>query len=92
MEQNTKTTKRNALLAAFGCAVGHPLGDHALHQVAQVDEACGRGGHTGHNGPFRQVPLGESHLQLLGGGGHIGKQKISQCLIIHKIYLFVIKI
>ena len=72
--------------------VGHPLGDHALYQVAQVDEACGRGGHAGHDGPFRQVPLGESRLQLLGGGGYIGKQKISQCLIIHKIYLFVIKI
>ena len=30
MEQNTKTTKRNALLAAFGCAVGYLLGGKLL--------------------------------------------------------------
>ena len=65
--------------------VGHPLGDHALDQVAQVDKACGGGGHPGHHGPFRQVSLGEALLQLLGGGGHIGKQQLGQCFIIHKI-------
>ena len=72
------------------CPVGHPLGDHALDQVAQVYKACGRGSHTGDHGALRQIALGEPCFQLLRRGGHIGKQKLSKCLIIHKKYLFVI--
>jgi len=64
--------------------VSHALRDHALNQVAQVDKTGGGGSHTGDNGAFSQLTAGEALLHLGGSFGHIGEQKLCQCLIIHK--------
>ena len=53
--------------------VRHALGGQALHQVAQVDKARGRGGHTGDHCALRQLTLGIMSLQILWGIGHVGK-------------------
>ena len=69
--------------------VGHPLGDHTLNQIAQMDKT-GRGrSHTGHDGAFGQFTLGKTCLDFLGRFGHIRKKQISKCLIIHKYYLYL---
>ena len=63
--------------------MGHPFGDHALHQVAQVDKTGGGGGHAGDYRTLGHLTLGKTRFHLLGRFGHIGKQKAGQSLIIH---------
>ena len=56
--------------------VAQPLGDGALHQIAQMDKAGGGGSHTGDDCTLREISCGEACLQILRCVGHIGKQKI----------------
>ena len=71
--------------------VGHPLGNHALNQVAKVDKTGGGGGHTGNNGSFGKTTGRESGFQVLGGIGYLGKKQIGKELIIHDRYLVIKK-
>ena len=68
--------------------VGHTFRNHTLNQVAQMDKAGGRGGHTGNHSSFGNITQWETLLQCFRGVCYIGKQKISQCLIIHNITSF----
>ena len=70
--------------------MGHALGGQALHQVAQVDKAGGGGSHAGNDGTLGHVPRGIFCFQLLRRHGDVGKKQLSQFLIIHGIYLFML--
>ena len=67
--------------------VGHTFGDQALNQIAQMDKACGRGGHAGDDRALGDLALGEARLQLLRRGGHMGKQKLCKFHRVHCRYL-----
>ena len=72
--------------------VCHTLCDQPLNQVAQMDKAGGGGSHTGDDGTFRQIPLGEAGIHFFRGFGNIGEQQLGKSLIIHNKNLFFIKI
>ena len=56
--------------------VAHALGNGALHQVAQMDKAGGRGSHTGNNSAFRQLTGGKTGFHFLGSFRHLGKKEL----------------
>ena len=70
--------------------VGHPLGGETLHQVAQMDKAGGRGGHTGDDRALGNLTGRILLLQGFRGVGYVGKQKVGKSLIIHSNYLFTL--
>ena len=63
--------------------VGHPLGNGALHQVAQMDKAGGGGGHPGYNRALGQAALGKTRFQFLRRCGYVGEEQFGKRLIIH---------
>ena len=61
----------------------HPLGDHALHQIAQMDKTGGGGRHPGADCAFRQFPPGILILNIFRRLRYVGKQKRGKCQIVH---------
>ena len=70
---NTKEQHTAALMA-------HTLGNCALNQVAQMDKAGGRGGHTGNYSALGKVSDRIACFYHFRGVSDMGKQQLRKCL------------